>query len=195
MFAQLEPLIPQHGVIHLTLCRSTVQGKVRLTVHPLIPDARVDEDIKLKPIVFEDVDPAELDAPDISFAPVLEARKSVQESIAAAAEQLKKDAEAKKAAQTTTETTPSGVTKTTTVVPGQRRVRTKYDKAATPAEPAPAPDADEAKAKQEAEAKAADAAAAEAKAKDEAEKTKSTDEIAKLRSDLVAAEQELGFKF
>ncbi len=194
MFAQLEPLIPQHGVIHLTLCRSTAQGKVRLTVHPLIPDARVDEDIKLKPIVFEDVDPAELDAPDISFAPVLEARKSVQESIAAAAEQLKKDAEAKKAAQVTKETTPSGVKETTTKPGGKSQ--TKYK--APPAVPsaAAAPDADAEKAKQEAEAKAtADAAAAEAKAKDEAEKNKSTEEIAKLRNDLVAAEQELGFKF
>lgn len=216
MFVQLAALVPLKGVIVMTLSRGATEGNLRLTLHPRIPEADVEDEpgiSRLKPIVFDDVKPSDLDDPTISFEPMVEAKLSIQETIKAAAEASKK---------ATVEETAAGVKKTTT---SGRKTTVKYEAkheaaaaaAAPPAQPelgvanpAPAPDvkpdtdaAEKANAEAQAKVEAAKAeviakANAEAKAKMEAEKKAKADDAkakqAELASKIQKAE-ELGFKW
>jgi len=215
MFVQLAALVPLKGVIVMTLSRGATEGNLRLTLHPRIPEADVEDEpgiSRLKPIVFDDVKPSDLDDPTISFDPMVEAKLSIQETIKAAAEASKK---------ATVEETAAGVKKTTTT--SGRKTTVKYEAkheataaaaaAAPPAQPelgvanpAPAPDvntdaADKANAEAQVEAAKAEAIAksnAEAKAKMDAEKKAKADDAkakqAELASKIQKAE-ELGFKW
>lgn len=169
MFQQLEELIPKDGAIALTLSRSSTPGHVRLTIVPVAGEGNEGKP-RFHPLVFDDVNPAELDAPDISLTPVVEAVKSIKEVIDDAAK--------------TTVAESGGVKKTiTTKASGKTHI--KYEKPekkepptpptdatapVTPAEPAePAAPVETAKERKQREAREKEAAEAEATAKAKAE--------------------------
>jgi hypothetical protein len=86
MFAELMPLLPTNkGMIIMTVAKVD-DLHLRVSFHPAADDPK---DKPLLPALAIEGMPAELDQPGINFAPLIEASKTINEQIAAKADQVK----------------------------------------------------------------------------------------------------------